>query len=87
MRDVYTYAHAPLVAGIVVSAAAVARTFGAIAKERLAASVVLLVLVLGAENWSGITLLVAVDLVLLLTLVIEHVRIEHPGHSPRFTRS
>ena len=121
VRDVYTYAHAPLVAGIVVSAAAleevtlhpsdplpyafrlmlfgglalgvlgiaaaVARTFGAVATERLVAVVVLLGLVLVAGSWSGIALLVAVDAVLLLTLAIEHVRIEHPDRSGRFARS
>ena len=113
VRDVYTYAHAPLVAGIVLSAAvlekitlhpteplalpfrmmlfgglalvvvgdvaAVARTFRLIARERIAAAAVLLLLVVLSGRWDGIVLLVAVDLVILGTLVTEHLRIEHPS--------
>ncbi|MCU0273536.1 MAG: low temperature requirement protein A [Acidimicrobiales bacterium] len=112
VRDVYTYAHAPLVAGIVLSAAAleeitlhptdplpyafrlmlfgglaltvvgvaaaVGRTFHVVARERVVAAAVLLVLVLVAETWDGVVLLVVVDAVLLATLVAEHHRIEHP---------
>jgi low temperature requirement protein LtrA len=112
VRDVYTYAHAPLVAGIVLSAAAleeitlhptdplpyafrlmlfgglaltvvgvaaaVGRTFHVVARERVVAAAVLLVLVLVAEPWDGVVLLVVVDAVLLATLVAEHHRIEHP---------
>lgn len=112
VRDVYTYAHAPLVAGVVLSAAAleeitlhptdplplafrvmlfgglglvvvgvsaaVLRAFGAVAVERIVAAAVLLLLVLLSANWDGIAFLVAVDLVILLTLVAEHLRVERP---------
>jgi low temperature requirement protein LtrA len=115
VRDVYTYAHAPLVAGIVLSAAAleeitlrpteplglafrvmlfgglalavvgvtaaVLRTFRLLAMERIAATAVLLFLVLFSGGWDGIVLLITVDLVILGTLVAEHLRIEHPSSS------
>jgi low temperature requirement protein LtrA len=113
VRDVYTYAHAPLVAGIVLSAAAleevtlhptdplplafrlmlfgglalvvvgvvasIVRAFGVIARERVVAASILLVVVLISGSWDGIVLLVAVDAVLLATLVAEHRRIERPS--------
>lgn len=112
VRDVYTYAHAPLVAGIVLSAAAleeitlhpgdplplafrmmlfaglaltvvgvaasIARTFRVLARERIVAVALLLVLVSVSGSWDGVILLIAVDLVLFGTLVAEHIRIEHP---------
>lgn len=113
VRDVYTYAHAPLVAGIVLSAAAlekitlhpteplglafrimlfgglalavigvttaVLRTFRLLALERIAATAVLFLLVFFSGGWDGIVLLITVDLVILGTLVTEHLRIEHPS--------
>ncbi len=121
VRDVYTYAHAPLVAGVVLSAAAleeitlhptdplplafrvmlfgglglavvgvsaaVLRAFGAVAVERIIAAAVLLLLALISANWDGIAFLVAVDLVILLTLIAEHLRVERPwtGTSTRAT--
>lgn len=112
VRDVYTYAHAPLVAGIVLSAAAleeitlhpsdplalefrvmlfgglalsifgiataVFRAFRVLAKERMVAGVVLLVVAIGAGELDGVALLIVVDIVILITLVIEHLRIEKP---------
>ncbi len=113
VRDVYTYAHAPLVAGVILSAAAleeitlhpgdplplafrlmlfgglalsmtgvaaaILRTFGVIAKERLAAAVALFGLAIASTDLDGVMLLLAVDALLLTTLVIEHLRIEHPN--------
>ncbi len=58
--------------------AAVLRAFGAVAIERIVAAAVLLLLVLLSANWDGIAFLVAVDLVMLLTLVAEHLRVERP---------
>ncbi len=111
VRDVYTYAHAPLVAGVILSAAAleeitlhpgdalplafrlmlfgglalsmtgvaaaILRTFGVIARERLAAAVVLFLLAIASTELDGVVLLIAVDAVILATLVVEHLRIEH----------
>jgi low temperature requirement protein LtrA len=110
-RDVYTYSHLPLVAGIILAAAAleeitlhpdealalpfrwmlfaglalylgavvifIARAFGLVAFERLATIPVLLVVVLGAGSVDGITLLIVVDVVLVVMLVVEHLRVEH----------
>ena len=59
--------------------AAVFRTFRAIAVERLVAAAVLLALVFASASWDGIVFLVAVDLVILSTLVAEHLRIERPA--------
>ena len=111
VRDVYTWAHAPLVAGIILSAAAleeialhpgdpvpfefrlmllggmgltvlgvsaaVWRAFRAVPKERIAAMVVLAAVLLTAGSWSGLTVIVVVDLVMFATLAVEHRRIEH----------
>ncbi len=109
-RDVYTYAHLPIIAGVIVMAAAleeitlhpkdtlplefrwmlfsglvmffggiglaVWRAFHVIAKERLAALVVMLIPVSLAGSFDGLTLLVVTDVVILLGLMSEHVRIE-----------
>lgn len=110
VRDVYTWAHAPLVAGIILAAAALEeitlhpsdalavefrtmligglaltivgvggaiwRAFRAVAKERLACGVVLVALAAAAGDLDGVWLLVLVDLVILVTLLVEHRRIE-----------
>lgn len=109
-RDVYTSAHALIVAGIIVAAAAleeialhpdeavdlafrmmlggglaltvagvaagVWRAFHVVARERLVAAVVLAGLLAVGSSWDGVVLLVAVDVVILVTLVVEHIRIE-----------
>lgn len=111
-RDVYTYAHAPIVAGIILAAVAmeemalhpgdplpaayramgaaglllyfsgvgigVYRSFGVVARERLAAVAVIGLLMLVADDLDGVLLLIAIDLILLATLVLEHLRIERP---------
>jgi len=114
-RDVYTYAHAPIVAGIILAAVAmeemalhptdplpaaframgaagiflyftgvgigVFRSFGVVARERLAAVAVIGLLMLVADDLDGVVLLILVDLILLVTLVVEHLRIEGPRAS------
>ena len=117
VRDVYTYAHAPIVAGVILSAAAleeitlhpkdplpqefrlmllgglvmylggvvvaVARAFGALAWERLAFSVVLAGVLGIASSWDGVALLIVIDLVLVIIVVTEHIRVE--GTVPQAT--
>lgn len=112
MRDVYTYFHIPIVAGIILIAAAaeeillhpsdpvdrpfrvmlaggfalflggvigaVGRAFRVVAKERVAAIAALTALVVIASSWDGVVLLIAVDVVLFVVLVAEHLRIEGP---------
>ncbi|MCH7789934.1 MAG: low temperature requirement protein A, partial [Acidobacteria bacterium] len=109
-RHVYTYIHFPLIAGIILTAAAleeitlhpneplaspfrwmllagltsylvaiaaaIVRAFGRIAIERLIATVLLAVLIVATAGTDGIVLLIAIDIVLLLTLAIEHQRVE-----------
>lgn len=109
-RDVYTWLHIPIVAGIIVTAAAseeillhpkdpahlefrimfaaglalffggivgcAYRAFRALAVERIAAIAAIVALAFLAGTWSGLALLLAVDVVLLVTIVAEHVRIE-----------
>jgi low temperature requirement protein LtrA len=109
-RDVYTYAHAPIVAGVILSAVAmeemalypsdplpaafrfmgaggmilyfggvsigVFRAFGAFARERFVAVIAICLLMLFGSDVDGVVLLVAIDAILLATLVFEHLRIE-----------
>lgn len=109
-RDVYTGAHAPIVAGVIVAAAAleeialhpgdsvptafrvmlaaglimslfgvsaaVWRSFHVVAHERVAAAVVIGAMAAVATAVAGTTLLIAVDVVILLMLIVEHLRIE-----------
>jgi len=109
-RDVYSYAHAPIVAGIILSAVAmeemalhpsdplpaaframgaagmllyfggvgigVYRSFAVVARERLVAVALIAALMLAGSDVDGVVLLVAIDAVLLVTLVLEHLRIE-----------
>ncbi len=113
-RDVYSYSHAPIVLGIILSAAAleeitlhpsdtlpsafrwmfaigllgflggvgiaVYRAYGIFAKERLSAAAVLIVLFAAGSSIDGIYLILLVDLILLVTLISEHLRIEGPTH-------
>ncbi|WP_420452218.1 low temperature requirement protein A [Ilumatobacter sp.] len=109
-RDVYTYAHLPIVGGVIFMAAAleevalhpdealpvefrwlfvggmalgvggivagVWRAFGIVAHERIVGVAVLAVVVVVAGSIDGVWLVVVIDVVLLVALVIEHVRIE-----------
>lgn len=110
VRDVYTWAHAPLVAGIILSAAALEeialhpsdpvpvaframffgglglvtlavlagiwRAFRVVAVERLVAMAAIAVVLFVATSWNGIVVVVVVDLIMVVTLVIEHRRVE-----------
>ena len=109
-RDLYTYAHAPIVAGVILSAVAmeemalhpndplptayramgaagilcyfggigigVWRAFGVIARERLAAVLLIAGLMVAARNVDGVVLLVGLVIILLAALIAEHLRIE-----------
>jgi low temperature requirement protein LtrA len=109
-RDVYTYWHLPVVAGVILLAAAleeialhpkdvldpafrwmlvsgmalfsggialtVWRAFRVVAKERVAAALLLAAVVALAGSVDGVLLLLLVDGALLVALVVEHVRIE-----------
>ena len=109
-RDVYTWAHAPIIAGVITAAAAVEeillhpsdhlhvefrwmfaiglslffggiaiavwRAWRVVARERLVALAVMLLLCAVSGSWEAVWLLVAVDVVLLVALVFEHLRIE-----------
>lgn len=116
-RDVYTAAHAPLVAGIILAAAgleeialhpdepvptaflvmiggglalgaagvalAVARAFGIVARERIGAALAIAALLVLLRDVDGAFLLVVVDVVLIVSLVVEHLRVEHPYRGER----
>lgn len=107
-QDIYTYAHAPIVAGVILSAVALEeialfpgdplpvafrvmgtvgivfyfggmaygeyRSFGAVTRERLIAVALIIVLMVVGYNVSGVILLVAIDVILLATLVLDHRR-------------
>jgi low temperature requirement protein LtrA len=110
VRDVYTWAHAPIVAGIVLSAAALEeitlhpkdavpvafrvmllgglamailgigvaiwRAFRVVVRERVVAAVVIAAVLALGGSIDGVGLLLAVDLVIAATLVVEHLRVE-----------
>ncbi len=110
VRDVYTWAHAPLVAGIILAAAALEeialhpgdpvpvefrlmmlggialtvlgvaasiwRAFRALPVERIVALLPFAALLLLAGSWSGLAVIVVVDLIIFATLVVEHRRID-----------
>jgi low temperature requirement protein LtrA len=110
VRDVYTWAHAPVVAGIILAAAALEeialhpsdpvalsfrlmllgglvlmlggiaaaiwRAFHAPTTERIVATVAVAATVAAAGSWDGVVLLGAVVVILGVTLVAEHLRIE-----------
>lgn len=116
-RDVYTAAHAPVVAGIILAAAgleeialhpdepvpsaflamlggglalgaagvaaAVARAFGIVARERIGAALGIAALLALLRDVDGALLLVVVDAVLILGLVLEHLRVERPHRAER----
>jgi low temperature requirement protein LtrA len=119
-RDVYTYAHAPIVAGVIFVAVALEvmalnpadplplayRTMGAvgivlyfggmgyaahrsqgiITYERFMAIALIVALLFIGSNISGVVLLVAIDLILLTALVLEHRRLDPtPTEAPEST--
>ncbi len=55
------------------------RSFRIIAKERLIGIALIAVLLIAGQSLEGLVLLALIDLVLLLTLVAEHLRIEGPS--------
>ncbi len=75
-----------LVAGLAMFFGAIAgcalRAFRATAFERLAAVAAIAVLAFAGASLDGVTMLIAIDVVLLLSMVAEHVRIERPHQTP-----
>jgi low temperature requirement protein LtrA len=112
VRDVYTWAHAPVVAGVVVSAAAleemalhptdpvpaaframllgglalfasgiaaaVWRSFRAVARERIVSALAIAALLVFGSSLDGVVLVWAVVAIMAVTLVVEHIRVERP---------
>lgn len=110
--DVYTYLHALIVSGVIISAAAleeiilhpsdpvplafrvmlaggllmfllgtvacVGRAFRVVVPERIVASVLIVALVAIGSSWSGVVLLLVLDVVLLGVLIAEYLRVERP---------
>jgi hypothetical protein len=62
-------------------AIAVFRAYRAVAFERLAALVAIGVLMVVSADLHGVWLLVGIDVILLVTLAVEQIRIERP-HAP-----
>ena len=62
-------------------ALAVARGYRVVAKERIVAVALIAILASVGRSWEGVTLLVAVDVVILLTLIAEQLRVESPSKS------
>jgi hypothetical protein len=52
------------------------RAFGAFARERFVAVIAICLLMLFGSDVDGVVLLVSIDVILLATLVFEHLRIE-----------
>ncbi len=113
VRDIYTYAHIPIVAGIVLIAVTleyvtlhptdpipdayrtmgaagftlffggmsigVYRAFRVVAKERLAVVAAIIVISVFGGSVDGIVLFIVIDVVILIALAFEHIRIERPN--------
>lgn len=62
-------------------AGAVFRAYRALAKERMAGVAAIAALAWIGRSWDGVTLLLVVDLVILLSLIVEHLRVEKPDRS------
>ncbi|MEO1055472.1 MAG: low temperature requirement protein A [Actinomycetota bacterium] len=109
-RDVYTWGHAPIVAGIVVAAAALEeivlhpsdplplafrmmalgggalyalgiavgtiRSYRVVPRERIVALALSAIILIAGSDIDGVWLIVALDVVLIVALAIEHMRIE-----------
>ncbi len=59
-------------------AGAAYRAYRVVAKERLAAVAAIAAVALLGRSWDGVVILLAVDLIILVVLVAEHLRIEAP---------
>jgi low temperature requirement protein LtrA len=62
-------------------AGAVFRAFRAIAKERIAGVAAIAALAWIGRSWDGVALLLVVDVVILLSLIVEHLRVEGPNQT------
>ncbi|MEM9513916.1 MAG: low temperature requirement protein A [Actinomycetota bacterium] len=115
-RDVYTFGHAPIVAGIVAAAAALEeivlhpsdplplafrmmalgggalyalgvaagtmRSYRVVPRERIVSLVLVAALLVFGADIDGVWLIVAMDVILIVALTIEHLRIEvRPQHA------
>ena len=68
-------------------ALSVIRAYRLIAKERIVAVIAIAALAYVGRSWDGVTVLVAVDIVLLMMLIAEHLRIEGPHDAEPATAS
>lgn len=57
------------------------RAYGIVARERLVATAAIALLAYVGRSWEGVTLLIALDLVLFVSLVAEHLRVEAPSRA------
>lgn len=55
------------------------RAYRVIARERFVAAAAIALLAFLGKSWEGVYLLIAIDLILLVVIVVEHVRIEAPS--------
>ena len=53
-----------------------ARSFAVFARERAACAAALVVLIAISDSWDSLYLLVAIDVVVFVALVFEHLRVE-----------
>jgi hypothetical protein len=58
------------------------RSFAAVARERFVAVALMIVLMLVGEEVDGVVLLVGINVILLATLIVEHLRIEGTPSRP-----
>ena len=72
-----------LALGVAGIAAAVWRAFGVLARERIVGAVVIAALLTALRDVDGALLVVAVDVVLIVALVFEHLRVERPYRDER----
>ncbi len=118
-RDVYTWGHAPIVAGIVAAAAALEeivlhpsdplplafrmmalgggalyavgialgafRSYRVVPRERLVALVLIALLLVAGGDIDGVWLIVAMDIILIVALFVEHMRVEVRPHRAEAT--
>ena len=61
--------------------------FRAVAVERAAAIVAVALLALLGKSLGGVTLLILIDLIIVVTLVFEHMRIERPNTNEKSAES
>ncbi len=63
-------------------ALSILRAFRFVAKERLVAVAAIGLLAYLGSSWDGVTFLIAVDVILLVTVIAEYIRIEAPSPAP-----